>query len=57
MTMKKIKVVKNGPYIVAGVKKLISQGGNEIETFDEYKLCKCGESLDKPFCDGMHDFF
>ncbi len=42
---------------MAGVKKLISQGGNEIETFDEYKLCKCGESLDKPFCDGMHDFF
>jgi len=57
MTMKKIKAVKNGPYIVTGVKKLISQAGKDIETFDEYKLCKCGESLDKPFCDGMHDFF
>lgn len=57
MTTRKITAVRNGPYLVTGVHRLISQAGKELETFDEYKLCKCGESLDKPYCDGMHEFF
>lgn len=57
MTDKKIIALKNGPYKVIGVKRLISQSGQALETFDTYKLCRCGESLDKPYCDGMHDFF
>jgi len=57
MTKKKITAVKNGPLIVENVQVLKSQSGKPLETFDTFKLCRCGESLDKPYCDGMHDFF
>ena len=64
----KIKVSKNGPYLVSGQ---IPIQGKTIETNAEghsYKwredktysqkgncaLCRCGESKNKPFCDGTH---
>ena len=62
----KVKVTKNGPYIVSGEVPLdeikITKDGNEYKylkskDFDEgkkYFLCRCGKSKDKPFCDGTH---
>ena len=64
----KIKILKDGPYIVSGGLPLIKQGigtddeGNsykwilEIEypLKDSYSLCRCGKSKNKPFCDGTH---
>jgi CDGSH-type Zn-finger protein len=64
----RIRILKDGPYIVSGGVPLIKQG---IETDDEghsykwsieikypfkdkYSLCRCGESKNKPFCDGTH---
>ncbi len=66
--MKKITVLKNGPYLVAGGVPLATQtiGTNEagessrwiegkaIPTKDQYALCRCGQSSKKPFCDGTH---
>ena len=65
---KKIKVSKNGPYIVSGkiplIKKEIcndSEGycstWREVKTYplqEQYALCRCGHSKNKPFCDGTH---
>jgi CDGSH-type Zn-finger protein len=64
----KVVVSKNGPYLVTGGVPLAKQtigtdreGGShewqEGETFpaqDSYALCRCGQSANKPFCDGSH---
>ncbi len=48
---------KNGPYMVQGEIKLVDAEGNEI-TIDGDSgmvfLCRCGDSSNKPFCDGTH---
>jgi CDGSH-type Zn-finger protein len=66
----KIKVTKNGPYLVSGnpavvrKKQLTSEHGEPMtwqtnETVDtgdssDVELCRCGKSSNKPFCDGTH---
>jgi len=64
----KINIVKNGPYRVAGGVPLSAQaiGVNEaresvewveagaLATSGPYFLCRCGQSANKPFCDGSH---
>ena len=64
----KIKVTKNGPYLITGKlpldKQIITLGKeNEPETWvqgetlpdqETYALCRCGKSNSKPYCDGSH---
>lgn len=62
----KIKILKDGPYIVTGnvplFEKIIEPKGKEYEFKDGhefphaqvYALCRCGKSKNKPFCDGSH---
>lgn len=62
----KIKIIKNGPYIVSGKvhleEKIIVRGedGNEYvdsrhyPDSENYALCRCGKSKTMPFCDGSH---
>ncbi|MFC1846744.1 CDGSH iron-sulfur domain-containing protein [Chloroflexota bacterium] len=64
----RIKVTENGPYIVSGGVPLIRQeivtdeegysiGWREVERYplqEEYALCRCGNSGNKPFCDASH---
>ena len=50
----KIKVSKNGPYIVSGAVILTDAEGNAIPTKPSIALCRCGASTTKPFCDGTH---
>src|SRR3954454_12993237 len=63
-----ITVAANGPYLVAGNVALRrrhdvqSELGepmtwtttSTLETRDRYALCRCGNSSNKPFCDGTH---
>jgi CDGSH-type Zn-finger protein len=63
-----IKVSKNGPYIVSGKIPLFeyeihcdSKGipmnwisGKEYPIMEKCALCRCGQSKNKPFCDGTH---
>jgi CDGSH-type Zn-finger protein len=64
----KIKVTKNGPYLVMGGIPLLEQiirvdadgqshgwkEGKEYPTLETYALCRCGHSGNRPFCDGTH---
>lgn len=64
----KIKVTKNGPYLVSGKiplqKQVIiadSEGtatewhpSTKYAPQEKYALCRCGHSKNKPFCDGTH---
>ena len=64
----KITVRPHGPYLVRGDIPLVrkSQAMSEygepldwkreavLETTETYRLCRCGQSQNKPFCDGSH---
>jgi CDGSH-type Zn-finger protein len=65
----KISILKNGPYLVSGgvsLRKMtiqcnqssgIPEGwlmGEKLETSPTYTLCRCGQTSNKPFCDGTH---
>lgn len=44
----------SGPLYVKGGIKLVSETGTEYEVRNRMALCRCGESRNKPFCDGSH---
>jgi CDGSH-type Zn-finger protein len=52
----KITVRPNGPYRVEGPVKLVDANGNEwdLSAKPAFSLCRCGGSVNKPFCDGTH---
>lgn len=62
----KIKIMKDGPYIVTGDiplsekiiehdgKRYIYVDGREFERKKTYSLCRCGKSKIHPYCDGEH---
>jgi CDGSH-type Zn-finger protein len=51
-----INVKPNGPYRVTGPARLTDSQGNEtvIEEGRAVSLCRCGGSVNKPYCDGTH---
>ena len=48
------KVLKNGPLQVSGKFILKSANGELVETREMIFLCRCGNSANKPYCDGSH---
>jgi len=64
----RIQISENGPYIVSGqiplVKLIVRTDANgypldyvkseEFPVDEPYALCRCGQSKNKPFCDGTH---
>jgi CDGSH-type Zn-finger protein len=67
-TQYKVKVTKNGPYLISGGVPLSEQiicmdtdgkchgwkEGKKYPVQENYALCRCGHSQNKPFCDGSH---
>jgi CDGSH-type Zn-finger protein len=67
-TKGKITIVQNGPYMVTGGLPLAKEfiicdeegtpmewaKGNGYPQKENYSLCRCGKSKNKPYCDGMH---
>lgn len=63
----KIKITKNGPYLVSGnvplsEKIIVPKGrryefkdGRKLPQSEKYALCRCGKSKNPPFCDGSHE--
>lgn len=54
MTKPVITCAKNGPMIVKGLENFIDSDGKRLETKPSMGLCRCGASLNKPWCDGSH---
>jgi CDGSH-type Zn-finger protein len=59
MAQVKITVRPNGPYRVedpSGVIELVDANGNKYDLTGKpmFSLCRCGGSVNKPFCDGTH---
>ena len=51
-----IKIQKNGPYVITGPVRVLDFAGKEYTLGDEQitALCRCGNSKNRPFCDGQH---
>ncbi len=49
-----IKALKNGPLLIKNLKNFYNSRKEKIETKPNMALCRCGESKNKPFCDGTH---
>lgn len=49
-----ITPAENGPLLVAGPVELVSGTGRTIDRCDKTALCRCGQSANKPYCDGTH---
>ena len=51
-----IEVRENGPYLITGDLTLVDQSGAAFERpqGSAIALCRCGQSSNKPFCDGTH---
>jgi CDGSH-type Zn-finger protein len=45
---------KSGSIRITGVVDRVDADGNIIETLENPKFCGCGQSKEKPFCDGSH---
>ncbi len=51
-----IQAFKNGPFIVKGEVKVLDHEGNPFTPEGKaIALCRCGESANRPFCDGTHN--
>jgi CDGSH-type Zn-finger protein/truncated hemoglobin YjbI len=50
----RIVVAENGPYLVTNAAAIRSYLGDPLPVAPQAALCRCGESGDKPFCDGSH---
>lgn len=65
----KITILKNGPYLVSGRLSLAKEifnvdndgnpgtyeKGEAYPDQENYDLCRCGKSSNKPYCDGAHN--
>jgi diacylglycerol kinase family enzyme/CDGSH-type Zn-finger protein len=49
-----ITFTKNTPYMVTDLENFTNSGGEKLQTFPVMSLCRCGESKNKPYCDGSH---
>ena len=49
-----IMTARNGPYLVTNVPAVRTPLGENRTLPPQLALCRCGGSVDKPFCDGTH---
>ena len=56
MAATKITVVNNGSLRIEGDFEIVDQDGNPfgLKGRTKLSLCRCGQSANKPFCDGSH---
>ena len=54
--MSSIRIQSNGPYMITGPFTIEDVDGNLITVAagKTIKLCRCGHSATKPYCDGTH---
>jgi len=50
-----IKALENGPYLISGSATYTDAEGNTQTVEGKMvAMCRCGQSANKPFCDGSH---
>lgn len=49
-----IEFLDDGPLVAEGLEKLDNSKGEELELRQKVAICRCGESRNKPYCDGSH---
>jgi len=49
-----LKLMKNGPVLVEGPYEMYSETSEPKQCTKNIALCRCGDSGNKPFCDGTH---
>jgi CDGSH-type Zn-finger protein len=49
-----VTVIKDGPYAITGGVELVGVQFGDGASREHYTLCRCGQSKNKPFCDGSH---
>jgi CDGSH-type Zn-finger protein/uncharacterized Fe-S cluster protein YjdI len=49
-----VRPQKNGPLAIAGAMEVLSGTGRTILKAESALLCRCGQSRNKPHCDGSH---
>lgn len=50
----KVEVLKDGPLLVYGTLSVTDKDGNTETKNKTTAFCRCGESNNKPYCDGAH---
>lgn len=50
----KVEIMKNGPLLVYGTLKVTNKDGLSETKNKTTAFCRCGESNNKPYCDGAH---
>lgn len=48
------KIIAGGPLRVSGQFRIQGPDGRIIQKEEPVFLCRCGDSSNKPFCDGSH---
>ncbi|HSH04881.1 MAG TPA: CDGSH iron-sulfur domain-containing protein [Anaerolineae bacterium] len=49
-----VRLAKDGPLLLRGDFEVRDEGGTAVFRGQKAALCRCGGSLNKPFCDGTH---
>ncbi len=49
-----IRPIRNGPLRIDGAVELVSGTGRTLDRATQLWLCRCGQSANKPYCDGTH---
>lgn len=50
----KVTPLPDGPLLVEGNLEVVSGTGRTVDRVAKVALCRCGQSANKPFCDGSH---
>ena len=50
----KVEVLENGPLLVYGTLKVTDKEGHTETKNKTTAFCRCGQSKNKPYCDGSH---
>lgn len=50
----KVDVLENGPLIVKGDIEVTNSNGKKESRAKQTAFCRCGDSANKPYCDGTH---
>ena len=49
-----IRPQRNGPLVISGNLEICAGTGRTVDRVTGARLCRCGGSQNKPFCDGTH---